>query len=277
MIRLGSGTTFYSTGFVGIIKLTTTETLLSKYSASLYQKLQDDGHLINYKRNGSIGLATTTDRYFTLKRLQAETLARKISCKLLSAEECKEKFPLLKIDDLEGGLWVDDDGTVSTKDLLNTFVNECRKNDIKIVEDCEVTKIITKQSRGGLYHKVRGVETTHGTIECDFFVNCAGIRARELGKLSVPRVKVPIHACEHYHMITKPFGQSSNLPIVYDYDGSIYIRENEGGLLFGGFEKVAKPIFHSQVPKTFESQTLQPDLDHFCKSFADYFIIYDVI
>ncbi len=40
-----------------------------------------------------------------------------------------------------------------------------------------------------------------------------------------------------------------------------------GGLLFGGFEKEAKPIFHEACPKDFENQTLQPDLDHFCNNF----------
>lgn len=39
-----------------------------------------------------------------------------------------------------------------------------------------------------------------------------------------------------------------------------------GGLLFGGFEKDAKPIFHESIPKEFEISTLQPDLDHFCNS-----------
>ena len=45
--RLGSGTTSYSTGVVGIIKLSLTETLLSKYSASLYENLQKKGHHIS--------------------------------------------------------------------------------------------------------------------------------------------------------------------------------------------------------------------------------------
>jgi len=69
-------------------------------------------------------------------------------------------------------------------------------------------------------------------------------------------------------MFTKPAPDGklkSGLPMVYDYDGSIFIREHNGGLLFGGFEKEAKPIFHNFVPKNFECQSLQPDLDHFCK------------
>ncbi len=37
-------------------------------------------------------------------------------------------------------------------------------------------------------------------------------RAREIGKLSKPRVKVPVHSCEHYHCILKPFGMPSDSP-----------------------------------------------------------------
>jgi len=96
-----------------------------------------------------------------------------------------------------------------------------------------------------------------------------------LGKLSNPRVKVPVHSCEHYHCILKPFGIPPSVPIIRDYDGSIYMRYNEGGgLLFGGFEKEAKPIFHESSPKEFENQTLTPDLDHFCnkKIFKCFFV-----
>lgn len=60
-------------------------------------------------------------------------------------------------------------------DLLNTFASESKKHGIKIVENCEVTKILVKTTRGGQYFKVRGVETTLGNIECDIFVNCTGI------------------------------------------------------------------------------------------------------
>jgi hypothetical protein len=42
--RLGSGASRFSTGLVETIKVSTTETLFSKYTANLYQKLQSEGH-----------------------------------------------------------------------------------------------------------------------------------------------------------------------------------------------------------------------------------------
>jgi hypothetical protein len=42
--RIGSGSSRFSTGLVECIKVSTTETLFSKYTANLYQKLQNEGH-----------------------------------------------------------------------------------------------------------------------------------------------------------------------------------------------------------------------------------------
>lgn len=75
----------------------------------------------------------------------------------------------------KGGLWVPNDGIISPVDLLNLFASEAKKQGIQIIENCEVTKILVKSTRGGQYFKVKGVETTLGSIECEIFVNCAGI------------------------------------------------------------------------------------------------------
>ena len=46
----------------------------------------------------------------------------------------------------------------------------------------------------------------------------------------------------------------------------IYMREWNGGLLAGGFETVAKPVFHRGIPQKFEFQLLTEDWDHFRKN-----------
>ncbi len=56
--------------------------------------------------------------------------------------------------------------------------------------------------------------------------------------------------------------------VIHDYDGNIYMRPNAGGgLIFGGFDKEAKPIFHEGSPVDFENKTFKPDYDQFCKYF----------
>ena len=103
--KLGSGTSFYSTGIVGIMRLSTSDTIFSKYSSALYEKLQNEGHDIKYEKVGSIGLATSRDRWYTIKRLLSETRSQGIHQTLMSVDEIQEKFPMLRIDDVEVILW----------------------------------------------------------------------------------------------------------------------------------------------------------------------------
>lgn len=49
---------------------------------------------------------------------------------------------------------------------------------------------------------------------------------------------------------------------VVDADGRIYIRNWQGGILSGGFEKNPKPIF-TEGKNQLEIQNLQEDWDHF--------------
>lgn len=52
--------------------------------------------------------------------------------------------------------------------------------------------------------RVVAVDTTQGTVECQYFVNCGGFWARQIGQMSEPFVKVPLHPCEHYYLHTGP-------------------------------------------------------------------------
>ena len=53
--------------------------------------------------------------------------------------------------------------------------------------------------------------------------------------------------------------------VIRDYDGYVYLREWSGGIIGGGFEPLAKPVFHDGVPEKFEYQLLNEDWDHFRK------------
>ena len=74
----------------------------------------------------------------------------------------------------------------------------------------------------------------------------------------------PLHSTEHYYILTKPIeGVPSILPVLRDYKGQIYFREWSGGLMIGGFEMEAIPIFSEGIPKKFEYQLLPENWEHF--------------
>ena len=85
-----------------------------------------------------------------------------------------------------------------------------------------------------------GVVTDKGEIEAEYVVNCGGMWGRELGQMA--GVNVPLHAAEHYYLITEPIeGIHRDLPILNDAARFAYYREETGGMLIGLFEPVAAP------------------------------------
>lgn len=131
------------------------------------------------------------------------------------------------------------------------------KMGVTVVEHCGVIQVNQHEN------KVKSVETTGGMTECIYFVNCAGFWARNIGQLSEPNVKVPLHAVEHYYLHTKEIeGLPTKMPVIRDLDGQIYLRENNGKILAGGFEKNAKPAYEDGIHPTTE-RILPPDWDHF--------------
>jgi 4-methylaminobutanoate oxidase (formaldehyde-forming) len=109
---------------------------------------------------------------------------------------------------------------------------------------------------------VAGVETSAGPIATEILVNCAGMWARELGRMS--GVTIPLHACEHMYIVTQPIeGVASDLPVLRDPDGHVYVKEEVGGLLMGGFDPWAKPWGAEGIPEGFAFGTLKEDWDKF--------------
>lgn len=68
--------------------------------------------------------------------------------------------------------------------------------------------------------KVVAIDTSKGSFECDYFVNCAGFWARQIGRLSNPIVKIPLHPVEHYYLLTNPIPNIDSLltPGIYIYN-----------------------------------------------------------
>ncbi|XP_043501503.1 pyruvate dehydrogenase phosphatase regulatory subunit, mitochondrial [Polistes fuscatus] len=257
--RLGGGTTWHASGLVGAFKPSLAQVKLAQDSIALYKHLEGKGLSTGWKQCGSLSLARTRDRMTAFRRMKAQSVSRDIECYLISPEEVKQLCPLLRIDDLIGGLWIPGDGVGDPYQICLSLIKEAKSKGLRVYENCKVTKIINQDNR------IEAVETTHGTIKCSHFVNCAGFWARNVGKLSEPYVKVPLHPVEHYYLHTKPVnGLDPMTPVIRDLDGYIYFRENNGRILAGGFEPVAKPAFEDgSIPESTNERFLPEDWDHF--------------
>jgi glycine cleavage system T protein len=92
-------------------------------------------------------------------------------------------------------------------------------------------------------------------------VNCAGMWARELGALN--GVNIPLHACEHFYLITEPIAGLPRLPVLRVPDECAYYKEDAGKMMLGAFEPVAKPWGMDGIPESFCFDQLPEDFAHF--------------
>ncbi|MCW8843715.1 MAG: FAD-dependent oxidoreductase, partial [Rhodobacteraceae bacterium] len=100
-----------------------------------------------------------------------------------------------------------------------------------------------------------------GHIACDMIVNCAGVWGHAVGKMA--GVTVPLHACEHFYIVSEPIKGLTSMPVLRVPDECAYYKEEAGKIMLGAFEPNAKPWAMDGIPKDFEFDQLPEDFDHF--------------
>ncbi len=255
--KLTSGTTWHAAGLVGQLRPSQNMTKLAKYTAELYTHIEKEtGQATGFKQNGSVTIATNRERFEELKRNASMAKVFGLAVDVISTREVQDRYPLINTDDVIGGTWVASDGQVNPIDVTQALARGARTGGAQIFEDIKVIRITHDGGR------VTGVETQSGNIKADQVVLCAGMWSRELAKdVGVP---VPLHACEHYYLVTEPIeGLASDLPVFRDYDACAYYKEDAGKILLGAFEPVAKPWGGDGIPESFSFDELPGDFDHF--------------
>jgi 4-methylaminobutanoate oxidase (formaldehyde-forming) len=259
--KLTCGTTWHAAGLVGQLRATRNATRMSRYGIELYSTLEaETGLATGWKRCGSLNVAKTPERLKLLKRQMARAKSFGIEFEFITPKEAEKIYPILRIDDLTGAVWIPGDGKANPTDLTQSLAKGARLRGAKIFEGVQVTGVIV--ANGAVACVRWRTSDGEGELRCESIVNCAGQWAREFGKLA--GVNVPLFPAEHFYIVTKPIaGVHSNLPVMRDPDGFIYYKEEVGGLVMGGFEPVAKPWDVPAIPDRFEFQLLPEDWDHF--------------
>lgn len=256
--RLSSGTTWHAAGLVGQLRASESGTRLVQYSTQLYAELEAEvGLSTGYKPCGGVTVARTADRMTQLRRTAASADAYGLECTLLTPGEAKDRFPVMRVDDLAGAIWLPGDATANPTDLTQALARGARQRGARIAEKTRVLDVLVRDGR------VSGVRTDAGDVEAEIVVNCAGQWAKQVGLMA--GVTVPLHSAEHFYVVTESIdGIRPDLPILRDPDGYTYFKEEVGGLVVGGFEPEAKPwVAPDRIPYPFEFQLLEEDWEHF--------------
>ncbi len=255
--QLTCGTTWHAAGLIGQLRATMNMTKLARYSAELYGGLEaETGVATGFKQRGSLALALSEDRMEELSRGASMAKTFGLEAHVLSPKECLERYPLLSLDGVVGGVFLPTDGQADPGNVALALARGARNRGAKVIEGVKVTGVTQEDGR------VTGVETDQGSITAETVVNCAGMWGLEVGRMA--GVRVPLQACEHFYIVTEGIdGLSPDLPVLRVPDECAYYKEDAGKILLGAFEPNAKPWGMEGIPEDFCFDQLPEDFDHF--------------
>ena len=254
--RLTSGTTWHAAGLMVTFGSTSeTSTEMRKYTRDLYGRLEaETGQATGFSPIGFIEVASDKDRLEEYRRVSSFNRYCGVDVQELSPRDVLELFPLAKVDDIEAGFYVKDDGRVNPVDVTMALGKGARMRGVRICEGVAALGVLKRAGR------VRGVRTASGDIQADYVVNCAGMWARQFGALA--GVNVPNQAAEHYYLLTEPIRDlPPKMPVLEDPGAYGYYREEGGGLMVGLFEPVCAPWKIEGIPADASFLELPPDWD----------------
>ncbi len=255
--KLTSGSTFHAAGLVGQLRNNANVTRLLQYSVELYARLeQETGQATGWKMNGGLRLACNEQRMTEIRRQATTAHSFGLEMELLTPSQAQALWPVMDISDLVGAAFLPTDGQANPSDITQALAKGARSRGVRIIEDCAVTGFSIADGR------IAGVSTTHGEIECEVAINCAGQWAREVGMMA--GVVVPLVSVQHQYMVTDLVdGLPRDLPTLRDPDRFTYFKEEVGGLVMGGYEQNPIPWAENGIPDGFHFSLLESNWSHF--------------
>ena len=257
--QLTSGTTWHAAGLVSQLGPSAAITKIRKYSLELYKKLEKEIDFSSgLKLNGALSIATTDGRWQELQRQATTAQLYDVNVEVLGIDQIKKIYPIINSENIKGGIFMPGDGQADPIGVTNLLAKAARKEGVQIFEKSPVEKIIKKNG------KISGVIVNKQTIECEYVVLATGMWSRQIGEDM--GFSVPLYPAEHFYVITEPMNDlPKDIPVLRDFDDSLYLKEDAGKMLIGIFEGKSIPAFNktNRVPEDFSFGEFPENFDHF--------------
>ena len=272
--ELTSGSTWHAAGLLPLFNMGYATSHIHDYSVKFYKTLEEETGLnAGFSVVGNLRMAQTQDRMdeYQLYASTAETVG--IPYEFLSPDEIRQRWPLIKTEDLEGALYHPTDGYINPADVTMAMAKGARQRGVIIERKWQVdgyhwtgdhwdvtcTKMIEK---GG--NLVASDEQV--VIHAEHVVTATGNHAQRTAKLL--GIKIPAIPVEHTFIVTdadpalQEFRKSNpEHPVIRDADAQSYVREERGGWILGTYERNAPARFEYGVPDSFRADLFQLDLE----------------
>lgn len=232
----------------GLVFQTNPSKTMSSFASYTVKKLLS---LDCFNQVGGLEVAETPERIEELKRKHGYATSWGIQSRLISAEECRQIYPLLGEGVVLGGLHVPSDGLALAARAVQLLMDRTRKAGVRYLGHTEVTNIDQKNGR------VTGVVTQNGVIPADIVLSCAGLWGVEVGAMI--GLPVPLLPVAHQYAKTSPLPSlkaknpavnGASLPILRHQDRDLYYREHGDHYGIGYYGHRPMPVVAASLGKT---------------------------
>ncbi len=272
--ELTSGSTWHAAGLLPLFNMGYATTHIHKYSVDFYKSLEAETGLdAGFFVVGNLRMAQTQERMdeYMLYSTTAETAG--VYHEFLSPAEIKDRWPLVRTEDLKGALFHPQDGYINPADVTMAMAKGARQRGVTIERKWQVdgyrwmgdhwrVSVTRMEDRGGNLLPTEDREV----IRAEHVVTATGNHAQRTAKLL--GIKIPAIPVEHQYIVTEQDPalvqwRSTNPqhPVLRDADAKWYVREERGGWILGPYERNAPARFEYGVPESFRADLFPLDLD----------------
>lgn len=227
---------------------------LRREACDAFARFESDmGRSISYHRSGSLRAAYTEAGERRVHEALATAQSLGISARLVAPAEAERLAPHFRAGAARAILHVPDDGWLDPARLAVAFAARAAELGARTLPFTRVTGLLTEGGR------VAGLVTERGEIRAPAVVDAAGAwTARVAASVGL---RIPLVPMRHQLLVTEPIpGVEPLQPIVRMVEASVYVRHEQGGLLFGGYEDAPRVVDAATLPPAFQIADLPLDL-----------------
>jgi 4-methylaminobutanoate oxidase (formaldehyde-forming) len=251
--EIASGESAFAAGLVTQFHTSPTLMEIRKYSIDLFSELNLFDHV------GSLRLASSEAQLKELQRNVSQAKAIGLDVEIISAGEAVKLFPGMTEQSLYGAVYLPHDGHLDPYSATTGLAAHAKELGVTIQTDARVTGI--ELSRRGEVSKVR---TVRGDVRTEIVINAAGIWGPQVAAMA--GVHIPTTPVDHQHIALKAVVDNvlpHETPCVRDPDNLVYLREEAGGLVVGGYELEPHARWIDGTPWDHGGKALPGDFDRF--------------
>ena len=239
--ELGSGSTVRAAGGFRAQFSDELNIAIALRSIAAFEAFGDrPGWDIGLHQDGYLFLLTTEDEVEVFRRNVGLQRANGVPTEWLTAEQARERSPIIEVDGVLAATYCPLDGHASPESVVQGYAFGARQLGVTIRTGAKVTGIRTEAGR------VTGVVTDEGVVSTDTVVCTAGAWSREVA--AVAGVDLPVTPVLRPVWFTEPVPDlPPGLPMTVDFTTGFYFHPEGPGLLFGMADPDQPPGFDQRM------------------------------